>query len=154
VGSVHGAPELASLFDTPAGETVTPGVLDGTWTSTRPIVFTTSNASSGPGGHTPHMALHITPTTITNATQCSFSDGTVLYAGESAPFTIDASAGNGTGTITVLPSKSGDGDTESYQVYQCQSMLKPGTVTFHVSGVTLDVSGGPYDNGQFVKTSN
>jgi hypothetical protein len=54
----------------------------------------------------------------------------------------------------VLPSKSGGGDTESYQVYECQSMLKPGTVSFSISGVSLNVSGGPYDDGQFVKTSD
>lgn len=148
--NVHGDSALASLFDMPSGANATPGVLDGTWVSTSPVVFTPSNASSGPGGHTPHMALRFTPTTLTNATQCTFADGTVVYAGEAAPVQVDARSG----TITVLPASQGDGDTESYQVYECKSTLKPGTVNFSINGVSLSLSGGPYADGQLVKTSD
>lgn len=149
--NVHGQSALASLFDTPSGANATPGVLDGTWVSTMPIVFTMpTDVSSGPGSHTPHMALHFTPTTITNATQCTFQDGTVIYAGEVAPVQVDARSG----TITVLPSTGSEADTESYEVYDCKSTLKPATVHFSINAVSLSISGGPYADGQFVKTSD
>jgi hypothetical protein len=96
------------------------------------------------------MALRFTPTTVTNATQCTFTDGPVIYAGEVEPVQVDARSG----TITVLPSNGGDGDTESYQVYECKSSLMPGTVHFSITGVTLSLSGGPYTDGEFVKTSD
>lgn len=147
---VHGESTLAALFDTSTDASATPGVLDGTWISMSPAVFTAGSAASGPGARTPNMALRFTSTTLTNATECNFGDGTVIYAGEVDPIQVDGVAH----TITVLPSNLGDSDTESYEVYSCSSALKPGTVTFSIKGVSLSLSGGPYADGTFVKTSD
>ena len=149
--TVDGVSSLAPLFDMPSGanpDAGGPGWYLGLDEARR--FHGILDASSGPGSHTPKMALHFTATTLTNATQCAFTNGPVVYAGEVEPVQVDARSG----TITVLPSNGGYGDDESYQVYECKSSLMPGTVHFSINGVSLSLTDGPYGNGTFVKTSD